>query len=187
MPQREEILNEVVETISEGVYFMDISGRASAFGTRAAERITGYSRDEILGKRCSDDDPPACRRTKAANSASNGCPLVTTMADGLPQEMEAYAPPQGRPPRARLRPADAPLRPGQEGRRRRRGLLGPLRAIEPPGRAGRPQEGSPHRRDDRPGESALRRDQHRGGAPGTRKPRARASAYSCSTSTISRT
>jgi diguanylate cyclase (GGDEF)-like protein/PAS domain S-box-containing protein len=86
--RREELLSEVVETIAEGVYFIDLDGRIG-FWNKGAERITGYLRSETLGKRCSESllrhvDATGCEL------CVNGCPLASVIAEGAPREVEAY-------------------------------------------------------------------------------------------------
>jgi diguanylate cyclase (GGDEF)-like protein/PAS domain S-box-containing protein len=88
MPPLEEILNEVVETIAEGVYYIDLDGRI-VFWNKGAERITGYLRSEAVGKRCSENmlrhvDDSGCEL------CVKGCPLASVMADGTTKEVEVY-------------------------------------------------------------------------------------------------
>jgi len=88
MPDRERILNEVVETISEGVYFIDLDGRIT-FWNKGAERITGYLRSETVGKKCSES---LLRHVDAAGCelCVNGCPLASVMTEGVPKETEVF-------------------------------------------------------------------------------------------------
>jgi PAS domain S-box-containing protein len=44
----------VQENLSDGVYFVD-RGRRILYWNKGAERITGYSKDEVLGRRCRDN------------------------------------------------------------------------------------------------------------------------------------
>jgi diguanylate cyclase (GGDEF)-like protein/PAS domain S-box-containing protein len=88
LPRREALLSEVVETIAEGVYFIDLDGRIS-FWNKGAERITGYLREETLGKKCSEN---LLRHVDAAGCelCVNGCPLASVITEGVPREVEAY-------------------------------------------------------------------------------------------------
>ena len=88
MPDRERILNEVVETISEGVYFIDLDGRIT-FWNKGAERITVYLRSETVGKKCSES---LLRHVDAAGCelCVNGCPLASVMTEGVPKETEVF-------------------------------------------------------------------------------------------------
>ncbi len=72
----------------DGVYIVD-RDRIIVFWNRSAEKITGYSRDEVVGKCCADnilrhvtpDGDPLCR---------TGCPLKGTIEDGVPRAAEVY-------------------------------------------------------------------------------------------------
>jgi diguanylate cyclase (GGDEF)-like protein/PAS domain S-box-containing protein len=88
LPRREELLYEVVETIAEGVYFIDLEGRIT-FWNKGAERITGYLRGETIGKRCSDN---LLRHVDAAGCelCVNGCPLASVIAEGAPKEVAVF-------------------------------------------------------------------------------------------------
>jgi diguanylate cyclase (GGDEF)-like protein/PAS domain S-box-containing protein len=86
--ERAEVLAQVVESIAEGVYFLDVDGRIS-YWNKGAERITGYSREEAVGKKCSDnllrhvDD-------KGRELCLDGCPMMATMGDCRPREAEVF-------------------------------------------------------------------------------------------------
>lgn len=77
-----------VEGLAEGAYCVDRSRRILAWNA-AAEQITGYQRDEALGKGCwhnllrhvDDQGRQLCR---------GWCPLLATMDDGEPREACVY-------------------------------------------------------------------------------------------------
>jgi diguanylate cyclase (GGDEF)-like protein/PAS domain S-box-containing protein len=79
---------DLVDTMSDGVYFVDRT-RTITYWSRGAERLTGYSSAEVLGRRCrdqllnhvDDDGQPLC---------GNGCPLKATMQDGQPREARIW-------------------------------------------------------------------------------------------------
>ncbi len=50
---------DVVETMRDGLMVVDSQGRILFFN-KAAEEITGYSRDEIIGKPCTLLDSDTC-------------------------------------------------------------------------------------------------------------------------------
>lgn len=87
-PTEEVIPREILDQMHDGVYLVDAE-RAIRFWNRAAERISGYRADEVIGARCSDgilmhvdeDGKNLCRE---------GCPLAATMTDGDPREAEVY-------------------------------------------------------------------------------------------------
>ncbi len=65
----------IFENIQEGVFTVDCKFRITAFNA-AAERISGFSREEALGQYCFD-----VFRTELCNG---GCALRTSMRDGAP-------------------------------------------------------------------------------------------------------
>ncbi|OFW62112.1 MAG: hypothetical protein A2133_05425 [Actinobacteria bacterium RBG_16_64_13] len=84
----ERLYQAILENISDGVYFCDRDKRVT-YWNRGAERITGYSAEQLRGSSCSDgilmhvDD-------RGAALCNKGCPLSGTLADGLPRETQAY-------------------------------------------------------------------------------------------------
>ena len=79
---------EVLENLYDGVYYVDPHRRIT-YWNRAAEKITGYSRQEVLGRSCADnllrhvDDKGVCLCLTA-------CPLAHTIVDGLPRTASVY-------------------------------------------------------------------------------------------------
>jgi PAS domain S-box-containing protein len=81
-----EIYAAVLENIHTGVYIVD-PDRRIAFWNTGAERISGYLRHEVLGRRCGEaglvhcvlDDHPMC---------GTGCPLQETARDGVSRTLE---------------------------------------------------------------------------------------------------
>ena len=55
-----KFLINVFETMREGLMIIDLEGRI-AFFNRAAEAITGYRREEVLGKPCTMLDTDTCK------------------------------------------------------------------------------------------------------------------------------
>lgn len=78
-------LGTVLDSVYDGIYIVD-SNRRILFWNREAERITGYSAAEVVGRRCADnilnhidaDGNLLCR---------NACPLLKAIRTG--QEIEA--------------------------------------------------------------------------------------------------
>jgi diguanylate cyclase (GGDEF)-like protein/PAS domain S-box-containing protein len=77
-----------VEHLHDGVYFVD-AGRRIVFWNRAAERISGYTAADVVGRHCSDnilrhvndDGTPLCL---------TACPLARTIADGQIREADVF-------------------------------------------------------------------------------------------------
>jgi diguanylate cyclase (GGDEF)-like protein/PAS domain S-box-containing protein len=87
-PFVEEFYRDVFDRLSDGVYFVTPT-REITFWNAAAERITGYKREEVLGSACSDgilhhvDDA-------GTNLCLAGCPLAATMLDGRGREAKVF-------------------------------------------------------------------------------------------------
>jgi diguanylate cyclase (GGDEF)-like protein/PAS domain S-box-containing protein len=83
-----DLMAFVVESIAEGVYALDTDGRIT-YWSKGAERITGYSKEEAVGTKCSEN---LLRHTDAAGRelCVEGCPMAATMADCRPREDEVY-------------------------------------------------------------------------------------------------
>ena len=77
---KEQLYLSIIDNLCDGVYFVD-SNRAIQFWNKAAEEITGYSSQEIVGKQCQnsklnhidEEGRPLC---------TVGCPLFATIVDG---------------------------------------------------------------------------------------------------------
>lgn len=82
------IHNEILDSLFDGIYLVDRDRRIN-FWNRAAEELTGFSRDEVMGRVCADgvlrdvnsDGTMLCRV---------GCPLQRTIEDGVASETEVY-------------------------------------------------------------------------------------------------
>ncbi len=83
-----ESYEKVIESLHDGLYFVD-RDRTIIYWNKAAERISGFTADEVIGKSCGDGilthiDSEGC------NLCQTGCPLAKTIADGKPRENEIY-------------------------------------------------------------------------------------------------
>lgn len=78
----------VVDNMYDGLYLVDRE-RMITFWNRAAERMTGFTAEEVTGSHCYDnvlihvDD-------RGNNLCWAGCPLVVTMEEGTPRQAEVY-------------------------------------------------------------------------------------------------
>lgn len=78
--QKEELYLNIINNLCDGVYFVNDDRRIN-FWNKAAENITGYSAEEMVGKTCPDsmlnhideEGRPLC---------IIGCPLFATIIDG---------------------------------------------------------------------------------------------------------
>lgn len=79
---------EILDNLQEGVYFVDRERRI-IFWNKAAERISGYRRDEVVGRSCSDNllihvdmhGRSVCRVA---------CPVAECLEDTLPRETNLF-------------------------------------------------------------------------------------------------
>lgn len=85
---QDNFYKELINNLGDGVYFVDRNRRIT-FWNKGAERITGYSPREVIGKSCSDnilrhiDD-------NGVDLCLNVCPLAVTIGDGKFREADVY-------------------------------------------------------------------------------------------------
>jgi diguanylate cyclase (GGDEF)-like protein/PAS domain S-box-containing protein len=77
---------DVCDNLSEGVYFVDTE-RKITYWNRGAQNLTGFERDEAIGKHCFDN---FLNHVDAEGRAlcHGGCPLAATLEDGQAREAE---------------------------------------------------------------------------------------------------
>jgi diguanylate cyclase (GGDEF)-like protein/PAS domain S-box-containing protein len=74
----------LLDSIFDGVYYVDLDKRIS-YWNKAAERITGYAMDEVLGSCCSDNILMHVDRC-GNEMCKHNCPLQSTLQDGQMRE-----------------------------------------------------------------------------------------------------
>ena len=79
---------ELLENLFDGVYYVN-ENRVITFWNKAAERITGFNRADVLASSCADDilrhiDETGCEMCK------EGCPLHLTLRDGQMREASLF-------------------------------------------------------------------------------------------------
>ena len=80
--------HEIFDHLSEGVYCVD-KDRTITFWNRGAERITGYTREEVEHTHCFDN--LLVHVDEQGQSLCRGlCPTASTIKDGRPRDVEAY-------------------------------------------------------------------------------------------------
>ncbi len=86
--REEPLLRQILESIADGVYFVDRDRRIMSWN-RGAERITGFSRDEVVLTSCFED---RLRHVDGEGTAlcTGHCPLVGAMQDGAPCTGQVY-------------------------------------------------------------------------------------------------
>ena len=81
-------VRSILDNLYDGVYMTDASRRIS-YWNRGAEKITGFTAEEIIGKHCWDN--LLQHVDEKGNSLCQGeCALSKTICQGCPQEMEAF-------------------------------------------------------------------------------------------------
>ncbi len=84
----EGLLREILETVGDGVYFVD-RGRRILWWNRGAERIAGFTRGEIVQSLCYEDK---LRHVDARGTplCVSHCPLVHSMEEGVPHTNRVF-------------------------------------------------------------------------------------------------
>lgn len=81
------VCRRILDTLAVGVYIVDASRRI-VYWNPAAERLTGYSAQELVGRSCVNNI-----LTQAADVLADchgDCPLARTLADGSPRTATVY-------------------------------------------------------------------------------------------------
>ncbi len=79
-PENVEFYRNLVENMSDGVYFVDRHRRIQ-YWNKGANRLTGYKAEEVVGRYCQDDI--LCHvDMEGKNLCRDGCPLTACIADG---------------------------------------------------------------------------------------------------------
>jgi diguanylate cyclase (GGDEF)-like protein/PAS domain S-box-containing protein len=84
----EQFHRSILDHVADGVYLVDLDRRI-CFWNRAAELLTGFSLEQVVGTRCADnilihvDD-------EGRALCKEECPLSATMADGADREAQVY-------------------------------------------------------------------------------------------------
>jgi diguanylate cyclase (GGDEF)-like protein/PAS domain S-box-containing protein len=84
----EDLYREIVENMHDGLYFVDRERRIT-YWNKGAERITGYTAEEVVGSSCADNILVHVDAT-GRQICKGSCPLIATMTDGTPRETEVY-------------------------------------------------------------------------------------------------
>lgn len=82
------IYKEMLENMDIGVYFVD-SSRQITFWNKGAEEISGFTKEEVVGKFCHDDILSHVDE-KGNKVCVTGCPLKATVEDGRVREVVVY-------------------------------------------------------------------------------------------------
>ncbi len=83
-----ELYRKLLNQIDDGIYFVDRE-RTISYWNLAAERITGYTAEEVVGSKCYDNILNHIDK-KGVHLCHVGCPLLKTMQDGLDRQAPVY-------------------------------------------------------------------------------------------------
>ena len=78
----------IIENLYDGLYFVD-RDRLITYWNKAAEQISGFTANEVLGKSCSDNILTHID-SDGNNLCIERCCLAATIADGKPRAVEVY-------------------------------------------------------------------------------------------------
>lgn len=88
MTEDQDFYKDIIDNLYDGIYFVD-RDRVITYWNKGAERITGYSASQTLGRACRDN----LLNHVTANGVQlcqNNCPLAAVMEDGKEREAEVY-------------------------------------------------------------------------------------------------
>ena len=88
MQEERNFYKDIIDNLYDGVYFVD-RDRVITYWNKGAERITGYSAEQAIGKACRDNFLNHITAS-GIELCKKGCPLAAVMGDGDPREAEVY-------------------------------------------------------------------------------------------------
>jgi diguanylate cyclase (GGDEF)-like protein/PAS domain S-box-containing protein len=83
-----DFYKSLLDEISDGVYFVN-SDRVITYWNKAAEELSGYTAQEVIGRHCSDDILVHID-DKGTSLCLMGCPLAATIEDAMPHEAHIF-------------------------------------------------------------------------------------------------
>jgi diguanylate cyclase (GGDEF)-like protein/PAS domain S-box-containing protein len=88
MLEKSKFYRSIMANLYEGIYFVD-NNRQITFWNGGAEKITGFTKEEVLGKCCMDNILNHVDET-GKSLCMDGCPLHNTIQDGCSREATVY-------------------------------------------------------------------------------------------------
>ena len=83
-----ELLQKIVDEAPQGIYVLDAE-RKIVFWSAGAERITGYSREEMVGRHCFEGMLDHIDR-EGVHLCHDFCPMMATIFDGQSREQPVF-------------------------------------------------------------------------------------------------
>ncbi len=87
MKPSDEIYRHVLDQLFDGVVFVDLERRIT-YWNKGAEKISGYSSQEVLGRHCEEVFNPADE--EGNRLGENRCPALVAMKDEAQSEIDLY-------------------------------------------------------------------------------------------------
>jgi len=81
--------DHILKHLYDGLYFTD-NNRKIIYWNKAAERISGFTAKEVIGRSCSDDILTHVDKDGKRLCKSGRCPLAASICDGALRESEVY-------------------------------------------------------------------------------------------------
>lgn len=83
-----QFYRKLLDSIADGVYFVDLQRRIT-FWNKGAERLSGYTAQEVIGKSCADS---ILRHVDASGRelCLTGCPLAAVVQDGRMRTAQVF-------------------------------------------------------------------------------------------------
>jgi diguanylate cyclase (GGDEF)-like protein/PAS domain S-box-containing protein len=88
MSYEKDFYKNIIDNLYDGVYFVDRDRRIT-YWNKGAERISGYTEEQAIGRRCRDNLLNHVT-AKGVQLCQDHCPLAAVMEDGKPREAEVY-------------------------------------------------------------------------------------------------
>jgi diguanylate cyclase (GGDEF)-like protein/PAS domain S-box-containing protein len=88
LSMKPELYKELLDNLYDGVYYVDQSKQITLWN-KSAEKITGYSKDEVIGFHCSDNILRHINEN-GDELCIKGCPLARTLKDGKIREAYVF-------------------------------------------------------------------------------------------------
>jgi len=79
---------KILESLNDGLYFVD-RNRIITFWNKAAEKISGFKAEEVLGRSCSDNILTHVD-SEGTSLCKGSCPLAASMEDKISREAKVY-------------------------------------------------------------------------------------------------
>ncbi len=88
MGGNDDFYRTILDNVADGVYFCDRDRRVT-FWNRSAERISGYTAEDVVGSSCSQNILVHVDE-RGTSLCQNGCPTAATIVDGQSREAQAF-------------------------------------------------------------------------------------------------